>query len=486
MRDDERPPLVSAEDWAATPPAVQQAFLTLVEMVHTLTAEVTQLRAEVKDLRARLQQTSQNSSKPPSSDPPSAPPRPPTPPRGRKPGGQPGHAGHERPLAPEDQVDTIVSLYPTQCTWCRAIFPDAPDRLPDIAPVIRTQVWDLPKQLMHITEYQQHTVACPCCKTRQEPPPLTGLPPGAFGSGVIALTALLRRYRMSDREIVDFWQTVCGLPISLGSVVRACQRTSAAIEPLYHAIQTHILQQPAVHVDETRWREQNQGAWLWVLNTPQATCFRIDRSRGRVAFDALVPARYRGVISSDRYGVYHHIPNHRRQLCWAHLIRDLRACLLGTEAAQHWATSVLGQVRALFAYWQWYRRALIDQIQLQILLIPIRAALAALLQQTRLDDRAAETLRADLLRHWDALWTFSRAEGVEPTNNAAERAIRPAVLWRKISFGTQSTEGSRFVERLLSVVTTCRQRGRAVFAILRAAIQASWQNQIPPTLFPTP
>jgi transposase len=483
MSNDERPPLVSAEDWAATPPAVQQSFLALVDMVRTLTAEVEQLRAQVKDLQARLQQTSQNSSKPPSSDPPSAPPRPQKTLRGRPRGGQPGHPGHDRPLAPEDQVDTIVPRYPTQCTHCHAYFPPT---LPDVAPVRRTQVWDLPERLIHITEYQQHTVACPCCGVVQEPPALTDLPPGVFGSGVIALTALLRRYRMSDRAIVDFWQTVGGLPISLGSVVRACQRMNMALEPLDDAIRAHILQQPALNVDETRWREQNQGAWLWVMTTSQATSFRIDRSRGRAAFDALVPARYRGVIGSDRYGVYHHLPNQRRQLCWAHLIRDLRACLLGTDSAQRWATAVLRQVRHLFAFWQWYRRALIDQIQLQVLLAPVRAAVADLLQQVQLDDRGAETLRADLLRHWDALWTFSRVDEVEPTNNAAERAIRPAVLWRNISFGTQSAEGSRFVERLLSVVTTCRQRGRDVFAVLRNAIQASWQNQIPPDLFATP
>ncbi|GAB4161457.1 MAG: hypothetical protein Fur005_18960 [Roseiflexaceae bacterium] len=190
---------------------------------------------------------------------------------------------------------------------------------------------------------------------------------------------------------------------------------STALEPLHHAIHTHVLRQPSMHMDETRWREQNRGAWLWVQTTPTATCFHIHRSRGRVAFDAIVPEDARGVIHSDRYVVYHHLPNARRQLCWAHLIRDLRACMLGTDAAQRWATSVLRQVQHLFALWQWYRRALIDQIQLQVLLAPVRAAVIDLLQQTKLDDQAAEALRADLLRHWDALWTFSLVEGVEPT-----------------------------------------------------------------------
>jgi transposase len=462
---------------------VQQAFLSVVDMVHTLSTDVKRLRAQVTDLQTRLNQTSQNSSKPPSSDPPSAPPRPPKHPRGRPRGGQPGHPGHERPLAPEDHVDTIVPLYPTQCAWCCARFPDT---LPDVAPIVRTQIWDLPVRLIHITEYQQHTVACPCCDQIQLAPPLPSLPPGVFGPGVIALTALLRRYRMSDREIVDCWQTVFGMPISLGSVARLCQRMSVALEPLDTAIRAVVQQQPTVHLDETRWREGCKKAWLWTAVTPQATSFRIDHARSRAAFDALIAPQYRGVVISDRYSVYHHLPNQRRQLCWAHLIRDLRACLTRTVQARNWADAVLSQVQTMFTYWHWYQLTLIDQIHLQGLLAPVRAAIADHLRLPTLDDPEAETLRADLLAHWDALWTFSRVEGVAPTNNAAERAIRPAVMWRKICFGTHSAAGSRFVERLLSVVATCRQLGRSVFALLRSAIHASWENQIAPDLFATP
>jgi transposase len=483
MSDEFPPPLLSDSDWARLSPDGQVAILSVVDMVHALSAEVTQLRSQVKDLQARLQQTSQNSSKPPSSDPPSAPPRPQKTPRGRPRGGQPGHPGHDRPLAPEEQVDTIVPLYPAKCSTCFAHFPAT---LPDVAPVVRTQVWDLPARLIHVTEYQQHTVACPCCGQVQQAAAPANLPPGVFGPGVVALTALLRRYRMSDREIVDCWQTVFGMPISLGSVVRQCQRVSAALEPLDRAIRDYVQQQPAVNVDETRWREQNRGAWLWTATTPHATSFRIDPARSRTAFEALVPPTYTGVVSSDRYSAYHHLPNQRRQLCWAHLIRDLRACLTRTETARCWAQAILDQVRALFGYWEWYRLTLIDQIHLQIQLAPVKAAVADHLRLATLDDPDAETLRKDLLAHWDALWTFLRVEGVEPTNNAAERAIRPAVMWRKLSFGTQSADGSRFVERLLSVVATCRQVGRPVFAVLRAALQASWENRIPPNLFATP
>jgi transposase len=358
--------------------------------------------------------------------------------------------------------------------------------LPDVAPVVHTQVWDLPVRLIHVTDYQQHTVACPCCDTIQQAAAPTGLPPGVFGAGVVALTGMLRRYRLSDREIVDFWQTVVGMPISLGSVVRLCQRMSVALEPLDAAIRTCVQHAPAVHMDETRWREANQSAWLWTAVTAQAISFRIDRARSRTIFAQVLPHADQQIITSDRYGVYHHLANQRRQLCWAHLIRDLRACLERTPAAQQWAQAILTQVQVAFAYWRWYQVELIDRIQLQVLLAPIRATIGDHVRLATVDDPQANTLRADLLQHWDSLWTFSRVEGVEPTNNVAERAIRPAVMWRKICFGTQSAVGSRFVERMLSVVATCRQQGRSVFAILRSTICAFWRKQDFPDLFATP
>jgi len=201
---------------------------------------------------------------------------------------------------------------------------------------------------------------------------------------------------------------------------------------------------------------------LWTAVTPQATSFRIDRSRSRAVFARVLPNADQQIITSDRYGVYHHLDNHRRQLCWAHLMRDLRACLERTPAAQQWAQAILTQVQVAFAYWHWYQVELIDRMQLQVLLAPIRATIVDDIRFGMVDDAQTNTLRADLLRHWDALWTFSRVDGVEPTNTSAERAIRPAVMWRKICFGTQSADGSRFVERLLSVVATCRQLGRSV------------------------
>jgi hypothetical protein len=134
-------------------------------------------------------------------------------------------------------------------------------------------------------------------------------------------------------------------------------------------------------------------------------------------------------VGSDRYSAYESLPDPQRQLCWAHLIRNLRACLEYGELSRAWAEAMLWQVEGLFAVWEWYRAGQIERVQVQVLVAPIRAQIEELLRQSKLDAREAEALRADLLKHWQALWTFVRVERVEPTNNAAERALLPRQRW---------------------------------------------------------
>lgn len=479
MFDDDAPPLVSAEDWAQTPPDVQLAFLSLVDMVRALSTEV-------QELRARLNQTSRNSSKPPSSDPPSAPPSPsPRVGGGRKAGAQPGHGDQQRPLLPPEQVDTIVPLRPTTCPTCQTAL--ARD-LPLSGPTYFCQVWEVPPIRAHVTEYQQQTLCCPHCQQAVTADLPADLPPGAFGARATALIGLLHgRYRLSTRETVAFMTEVCGLPLSLGSVVTSCLRLSTALAPIDAAIQTCVQQQPHTWVDETSWRQQRQRAWLWVAVTPSATCFRIDRSRSQATRRALLGEAYGGIVHSDRAPAYGDLPLRQRQVCWAHLVRNFQG-LVDQQHAESWrAEGLLNQARALFAAWGYYRTGWFDRIALQQALIPVRTALRDLLERggrsawPRLRD-----MSRSLLAQWDALWSFSQVEGIEPTNNCAERALRPAVVWRGTCFGTHSAEGSRFVERLLSVRATCAQQGRALFAFLVDAVRAAWANAPAPSLVPSP
>ena len=472
----EPPPVIAPDDWTATPPAVQSLVLELMAMVR-------QLSAEVQALRVRVNQTSRNSSKPPSSDPPSAPPsaRRST---GRKRGAQPGHADQQRPLLPPDQVHELVSLQPTTCSVCSVPLPSG---LPDVAPPIRTQVWDLPPITAHVTEYQQHTVCCPQCQHVVRAP-LPIAPPGAFGPRLTALVALLHgRYRLSTRETAAFLAEVAGVKLSVGSISTCCGRVSVALAPVDAAIHTAIHHQPVLHVDETGWREGLQRGWLWVAVSTTATCFRIDRSRSGRALHRLIGDRYHGMVHSDRGSAYHVVPNAQRQLCWAHLLRNLQGLVDHNQAESVEARRMLVEARAVFTAWHAYQCDLFDRPALQQALLPVRLRLRALLEHSA--TAAWQTLRKfarDVLRHWDSLWTFSRVEEMEPTNNVAERALRPAVIWRKSCFGTQSTGGSRFVERLLSVSATCRQQGRPLLTFLTDAVVAAWTGQPAPTLSPTP
>lgn len=446
---------------------------------------VRDLSVEVQELRARLNQTSRNSSQPPSADPPSAPPPPARVPRGRSRGAQTGHAPQQRSLVPPDQVDEIVVLRPTLCPVCQTALP--PD-LPDAMPIERHQVWELPPITCTITEYQQHTVCCPSCqqlliKALPQDAPLT-----AFGPGLTAFMGLLHgRYRLSERETIAFLAEVCGVDVSLGSIATSCERVSAALAPVDAAIQATVQCQPHLWVDETSWRQQQQRGWLWVAVSPVATCFRIDASRSQAALRRLIGDSYRGLVHSDRLSAYHSLADWQRQLCWAHLLRNLQGFLDHEHAESVWAQRMLEHGQQVFEVWRAYRNGFLDQVALQQALIEVRQALheELVIGMTRPWPKLQAFCR-DLLRHWDALWTFSRVEGIEPTNNTAERAIRPAVVWRKSCYGTQSATGSRFVERMLSVRATAAQQGRNLFAFLTDAVRAAWTGQPAPSIFCTP
>lgn len=476
--DDAPPPLVSAADWAQTPPDVQLAFLTLVDLVR-------ELSARVQDLEQRLKQTSRNTSKPPSSDPPSTPPPPPRTPRGRLRGGQPGHADQQRPLLPTDQVDTIVPLRPTVCTHCQT--PLAAD-LPISGPVWYCQVWELPPITPIVTEYQQQTVCCPSCQHAVTADLPADLPPGAFGPRLTALIGLLHGgYHLSMRTTAALLADVCGVDLSVGGIAASCVRLSAALAPVDAAIQTHIQCQAHLWIDETSWREGPQRGWLWVAVSPHATCFRIDPSRGQGMLRRLIGEDYRGIVHSDRGSAYHTLPDCQRQLCWAHLLRNLQGLIDQQHAESIWAQRLLDQAHGLFAVWHAYRSGWFDHIALHQALLPIRLAFHdLLLSGTTRPWSKLQAFCRDLLTHWDALWMFSRVEGLEPTNNTAERALRPAVVWRKICYGTQSAGGSRFVERMLSVQATCVQQGRNLFTFLTEALCAAWAGQPAPAIFGTP
>jgi transposase len=348
-------------------------------------------------------------------------------------------------------------------------------------------VWELPAIRPQITDYVQHTVCCPTCTaTVTAPAPLEAAT--GYGPRLTALIGQLHgTYHLSYRAVADLLADVADLPIGLGSVVTSAARGSDALAPINTAIHAAVQTASVVNVDETSWRCANNRAWLWVATTAQVSSFRLTTSRRRAGRDALVAADYGGIVGSDRWSAYNRYPADQRQLCWAHLTRNVRALAEARMPERPWATGVLAHIDALFAAWHAFRAGATARPGLQAARMPI--------QQARQDALTVGTqgrwykivgLSQDLHTWWAALWTFATHHGVEPTNNAAERALRPAVIWRKQCFGTQRDGGNRFVERILSVVTTCRQQGRNVWAFRTESVAAAWAGQPAPSLLPTP
>ena len=465
------PPL-PPEIWAATPSAAQALIVTRQARIH--------------ELEAQLGQNSSNSSRPPSTDPPQAPPWPKAPPTGRKRGGQPGHRGTCRALLPVEQVDEVVVVVPEVCRHCGQPFPETARRRR--GRVWRHQVVELLPLAVRVTEYQLVARRCATCGKRTRADLPLAVPRRPFGARLTAVVALLSgRYRLSRREVRQLLQDLSAVRVSLGAVVRQEQAHSAALAPVVEEARAAVLQAPVVNMDETGWRQEPRRAWLWTVATAELTVFRVDRSRGGAVVRTLLGSEYSGVVGSDRWSAYSQFPAEQRALCHAHLKRAFQGLVdRGGEAAPigRWGVA---EIERLFGLWHRFRAGEFGREELRRRLIPLQARMGRLLRRGQYTpDRKAAGLCRELTKWWSALWTFARIEGVEPTNNVSERALRPAVLWRKGSFGTDSEAGSRFAERLLTVVATCRQQGRGLLDFLVAAGEAALQGTAPPSLLPTP
>ncbi|HYN63453.1 MAG TPA: IS66 family transposase [Candidatus Limnocylindrales bacterium] len=437
------------------------------------------LLARIGELEERLRQSSQNSSRPPSSDAPAVD-RPATrPPSRRRPGGQPGHEGHQRMLLPADQVDTLVPVKPRRCRRCAA-----PLHGVDATPG-RHQVTELPPLQPHVTEYQLHTLACAHCGATTAATLPAGVPRGAFGPQVEATVALCTGvYHLSRRTTVGLLGDLFGVDLALGTVSACEQAVSEAVAAPVAEAHRYVQQQAVVHVDETGWREGRQRAWLWVMVSALVTVFLVHARRNTEAARSLIGA-CQGILVSDRWSAYKHWPIEQRQLCWAHLLREFMAFTERGGAAAHLGRALLKDADTMFARWHRVRDGTLSRPRFWREMRPLRHRVERRLRRgaTGAAGKTAATCR-DLVTLAPALWTFIDVPGVEPTNNAAERALRPAVLWRKGCFGTHSAAGSRFAERMLTVATTLRQQGRNVVDYVAQASVASLQGQPPPSLLP--
>lgn len=347
-------------------------------------------------------------------------------------------------------------------------------------------VWEIPLVQPTITAHHYHTLCCRNCGDLVTASRPADVPPGSFGPRIAASVALLHgRYRISDREIPQLLYDFFKLPLSLGSVVDLQHQCSQALAPVYTAIQTTVQQQPSVNMDETGWKEAGKRCWLWVVVSTVGILFAVASSRGGKVITTLLGSAFDGIVSSDRLKSYQVLAVERRQVCWAHLIRTLRAFYERDGPLGAWAADMLAQIEVMFGLWYTFRERRIDRATLEGSMQAVQLTVRAVLERGQRRYDQAHGLSDALLNLWPALWTFVTEEGVEPTNNAAERALRPAVLWRKGCFGAQSAAGNRFVERILTVSATCRQQNRDLLTFLTEAVSAYWAGQPAPTLLST-
>ena len=437
----------------------EQTLLMMRQVIVQLLAVIQQQTARIAALEARLSQHSRNSDRPPSSDPPYAKRSARSGIQGR-PGAKPGHPGHRQALLAPTEV---IAVTPRACACGQQAFPET-------TPYYTHQIIELPEIQMQVTHVVLHGARCPQCG-RSLKAPLPAEYRYGHGPRLTALIGELSGPQRGSRSAVqEFCASVLGLPISRGAIQRAVERVSEAIRPHYEAIAEQARGAPVNYIDETAWYQHGVLAWLWVMVNTTVALFTVQTSRSKAAFEALVE-RWAGILVSDGYGVYQHWV-HGRQTCLAHLIRRARGlserhdpelarfgrrALAELQRLVHWAHAppTSGEVQT------WYAR-----------MVHLLAQYCA-----RRDE--AGTLARTLDRELGALWTFVVEEGVEPTNNRAERALRFAVLWRKLMQGTYNAKGDRWVERILSLRETCRLRGIPTFPILVEAVTCSFNGQPP-------
>ena len=466
----------------------QQRQADLDKRKSELEKQVGEAEKQIADLERQLglrQQNSTTSSKPPSSDGLAGKPRE----RGRrkksgrKPGGQPGHTGHWRGLAPAERVNACVALRPERCGHCdrklNGVAAQGQER--------RHQVTELPHIEAHITEYQCQRVACPDCgKVTQASLPAEAQ--GQFGPELTALLAYLTVVcRMPRRVVLELLSEALKIPLSLGSAQNVWEEVSEAVAEPCAELERELPRQPVINGDETGYRTSGEKRWMWALVAPSFVFYRIALTRGTEVLVQLLGAVFAGILCSDRCPSYTKYHKGAAQFCWAHFKRNILGVMeLGkTSDAERFCRDALALHAKLFRLWHRFgadpdvRYGPVTRQQLIEKSIPLEKKFFALAQRY-LDsgDKDVRNLATALFLHFERFFTFLRCDGVEPTNNSAERALRCAVQWRKTSFGSRSAEGEVAVARLLTVTRTCRMQNRQPLDYLADAV-AAHRNALP-------
>ena len=449
-------------------------------------ARIAQLEARVLALEGQIRDLIDKTKPPPppkrTTEQPPAPAKKAT---GRKPGAQAGHPPHLKKLLPPERVTELVAYIPKRCQACAASLPEKAG-LSDPEPT-RFQVIDLPKLTARVTEHQGHARSCPCCgEVTREPIPAR-VREHAFGPKLTAtLSYLAGMHGVGKRGIEEIAESVFDAPIALGSVSNLEREMSAALAPAYQEAKKHLAEAEIKNVDETGWIEKKNKRTLWAGVTKLVAVFMIQSRRDLAALMRFVGETLKGILGSDRAKVYNNWPG-LRQLCWAHIKRNWEKWVErggdsdGVRLGREW----LELHRIVFELWHRYREGKCEHEEFDQRIAALAVVASDILYRgQQVPNKKFAGFCKRLAERQTSLWTFAFVEGVEPTNNAAERILRRAVLWRRRSFGCSSADGCRFVERVLTAVQTLKLQERAVLDFLQNTIEAH-RNGLPyPKLIP--
>jgi transposase len=486
---------IDPSEWEQTPPGVKKTMERLWRELEELKIALKQAQEKAGMAEEKIQRNSENSHSPPSQDPPQVK-RKKSKSSKRKRGGQSGHQGQSRILYPESECDKIEDHYPEICACCGEQLQGIDEK------PYRHQIVEIPEIALSITEHRLHQLSCSNCggQTRAKLP--EQVESTGYGVRVVSIVALLSgMYRHSHRMVKTAMEDLFGVRMSLGTISRIRTEMSEALAVPVTAAKEYVQQGEIVNVDETGFAQgnsdgqnpQKRKAWLWVVVTTMVTFFEVTLSRSTEAAREILGANFLGLLISDRYSAYNWIDLKQRQLCWAHLKREFTKISERTGVARQIGRDLLAQEKRLFRLWQKVRDGTLRYPEFQHRVPKIRTRVQNILSEAaaiaigpKEKTPLAKTVRTcrQLLKVEPALWLFTTSAGVEPTNNAAERAIRPAVIWRRTSFGSQSEAGSIFMARMLTVVTSLRSQKRNVLSFLTAAVEAARHQTQPPSLLP--
>lgn len=487
---------IPSEDWEQTPASVKKLVMEMAQRLEKLEQQQAEVLAAQQQLLEKVNRTSKNSSSPPSQDPAGFGKKQQKQQSSKKRGGQPGHDGHSRNLYPIETCSDVLDHHPTTCLYCGESL-SGEDALP-----YRHQIVEIPPIEPIVIEHRLHKLTCGRCGTNTRATLPDNVNPSGYGVRVVAMVALLSGvYRNSQRMVQSAMQDLFGISMSLGSVNKLRQEVSDAVAYCVDEAKLYVQQQPVVGADETSFDQGNidgcnpkqRQAWLWVALTPLVTFFEIALTRCTCAAQNLLGENFGGILNSDRHGAYNWVDLERRQLCWAHLRREFIKISQRPGVSKQLGTALVKHQEQLFELWHRVQDGTLARCDFVKFAFDIRLKIKATLHEaadyeigTREKTPLAKTVRTcrQLLSVESAMWLFVTTVGVEPTNNAAERAIRPAAIWRRTSFGSQSAAGSAFVARMLTVVTTLKSQQRNILEFLTYAVVAAREGQPAPSLLP--